>query len=142
MRRTPNETPVTQNQYPKVAEAFSPARSSIIDSLVQIRVTEQQSKWERLDNLYRSPNVFSPEYLTAMSVWFHFINNQKKRKRENIRDVQEAIFVLVFFVDTAHECSSWREDLVNEDEDSLLGGELYALADHIDKLSHSEVGRH
>lgn len=48
----------------------------------------------------------------------------------------------MLFVDAAHERSSWREDLINEDEDSLLGGKLYALADHIDKLSHGEVGRY
>lgn len=48
----------------------------------------------------------------------------------------------MLFVDAAHERGSWREDLINEDEDSLLRGELYALADHIDKLSHGKVGRY
>jgi hypothetical protein len=42
----PNETPVTQNQYPKGAEAFSPARSSFIDSLVQVRDFVSSFAWQ------------------------------------------------------------------------------------------------
>lgn len=139
MRRTPNETPVTQNQYPKVAEASSPARSSIIDSLVQVRVAEQQKQMTET----RQPLQVTECVLARVSNRYVSMNSFiDQKKRENIRDVQEAIFVLVLFVDAAHERSSWREDLINEDEDSLLGGKLYALADHIDKLSHGEVGRH
>lgn len=48
----------------------------------------------------------------------------------------------MLFVDAAHECSSWRQNLIHKDENGLLGGELYALADHIDELSHGEVGWH
>lgn len=59
----------------------------------------------------------------------------------NIRDIQEAILILVLLVDAAHEGGSGRKDLIDEDEDSLLGGKLDALADHVDKLANSEIGR-
>jgi hypothetical protein len=58
----------------------------------------------------------------------------------NIRDVQETILVLVLFVDAAHERSSGWQNLIDEDEDGLLGGELDALADHVDELAHGEIG--
>jgi hypothetical protein len=58
----------------------------------------------------------------------------------NIRDVQEAVLVLVFFVDAAHECSCRWQDLIDEDEDSLLRRELNALADHVDELTDGKVG--
>ena len=60
----------------------------------------------------------------------------------NLRDVKESILILVLFVDAAHERSSWREDLVDKDEDGLLRGQLDALADDVDKLSYGEVCRH
>lgn len=59
----------------------------------------------------------------------------------NIRDVQEAILILVLLVDAAHEGGSGRKDLIDEDEDSLLGGKLDALADHVDELANREIGR-
>ncbi len=59
-----------------------------------------------------------------------------------LRDVQEPIFVFVLLIDAVHERGRWWEDFVDEDEDGLFGGELDALADHIDKLSNSEVARH
>lgn len=58
-----------------------------------------------------------------------------------VRDVQEPILVLVLLVDAAHERSSGWQDLIDEDEDCLLGRELDALADDIDKLSYCKVGR-
>lgn len=71
-----------------------------------------------------------------------FPNEEKgqKRKTGSIRDVQEAIVILVLFIDAAHESGSGREDLIHEDENRLLRGELYALANHIDKLAHGEIG--
>jgi len=58
-----------------------------------------------------------------------------------VRDVQEAILILVLLIDAAHEsCSGWQ-DLIDEDEDCLLWGELYALADYVDELTDCEVGR-
>ena len=48
----------------------------------------------------------------------------------------------MLLIDTAHKRSSRRQNLINEDEDGLLGRELDALADDIDKLTDSQVGRH
>lgn len=58
---------------------------------------------------------------------------------EDIRDVQEAILVLVLLINTAHEGGRGGKDLIDEDEDSLLGRELDALADHIDELTDCKV---
>jgi hypothetical protein len=55
------------------------------------------------------------------------------------RDIQEAILVLVLFVDAAHEGGSGWEDFVDEDEDGLLRAELDALADNVDELADSEI---
>jgi hypothetical protein len=58
----------------------------------------------------------------------------------SLRDVEEAVLVLVLLVDGGHQRGSRREDLIDEDEDGLLRRELDALADHVDKLSNCEVG--
>lgn len=47
----------------------------------------------------------------------------------------------MLLIDAAHECGSWREDFINEDEDGLLGRQLDALADDVYELSDSEVCR-
>lgn len=60
----------------------------------------------------------------------------------NLRDVQEAVLVLVLLVNAAHEGGSGRQDLIDEDEDGLLGAELDALADNVDELSNGEIGGH
>lgn len=64
-----------------------------------------------------------------------------ERAGEDIRDVQETILVLVLFIDAAHERGGGWQDLIDEDEDRLLWGELDALADHVDELTHGEIGR-
>lgn len=46
----------------------------------------------------------------------------------------------MLLVDTAHERGSRWQDLIDEDEDGLLGGELNALADYVDELTDSKVG--
>lgn len=56
-----------------------------------------------------------------------------------IRDVQETIFVFVFFVDAAHECGCRRQYLIDEDEDGFLGRELDPLSNHIDELAYGEI---
>ena len=50
------------------------------------------------------------------------------------------VFILVLLIDAAHEGSRGRQDLIDEDENSLLGGELDALADDVDELADSQVG--
>ena len=47
---------------------------------------------------------------------------------------------LVLFVNAAHQCSSRRQHLIDEDEDSLLWRELDALADNIYELADGEIG--
>lgn len=46
----------------------------------------------------------------------------------------------MLLVDGGHERGGRRQDLVDEDEDGLLGRELDALADDVDELAHREVG--
>ena len=46
----------------------------------------------------------------------------------------------MFLIDTAHERSSGRQDLIDENEDRLLRAELDALTNDVDELAHGEVG--
>ena len=46
----------------------------------------------------------------------------------------------MLLVDARHQGSGWGQNLVDEDEDGLLGGELDALADDVDELADGEVG--
>lgn len=46
----------------------------------------------------------------------------------------------MLIVDTAHECSSRWQDLIDEDEDGLLWAELDSLADNIDELANCQIG--
>jgi hypothetical protein len=57
-----------------------------------------------------------------------------------VRNVQEAVLVLVLLVDARHQGGGRRQDLVDEDEDGLFGAELDALADDVDELAHGQVG--
>jgi phage-related protein len=52
------------------------------------------------------------------------------------------VFVLVLFIDRAHERSGRGQDLVDKDEDGLLRGQLDALADDIDELTDCQIRRH
>lgn len=49
------------------------------------------------------------------------------------------ILILVLLVDAAHESSSGWKNLVDEDEDGLLGRQLDSLADNIDELADGEI---
>ena len=60
--------------------------------------------------------------------------------KSNVRDVQEAVLVLVLLVYRAHKSGCGRQDLVDEDEDGLLGRQLNALADNVDELADGEIG--
>jgi hypothetical protein len=46
---------------------------------------------------------------------------------------------LVFLIDGAHERSRWRQHLIDEYKDCLLGREFDPFADNIDKLSDRQV---
>lgn len=48
----------------------------------------------------------------------------------------------MLLVDRRHECCGRRQQLVDEDEDGLIGGQLNALADDVDELADGEVGGH
>lgn len=90
--------------------------------------------------IHKSPNVFSPEYLESIELVSH-LQGKEEVEGSHIRDVQEAIFVLVLFVNAAHQSGGGRKDFIHEDEDSLLRRELYAFADDIDELAHGEISR-
>ena len=62
------------------------------------------------------------------------------RPGSDVRNVQEAILVLVLLVYRAHESSSGWQDLVDEDEDGLLRRKLNPLTDHVDELADGEIG--
>lgn len=62
-----------------------------------------------------------------------------KMKVWNLRDVQEAIIILVFFIDAAHQGGGRGQHLVHEDKDSFLGRKLDTLANHIDELTDCEI---
>jgi hypothetical protein len=63
------------------------------------------------------------------------------RSQPNLRDVQEAVLILVLLVDAAHEGSGRGQDLIDEDEDGLLGAELDPLANNVDELPNGQIGR-
>ena len=56
-----------------------------------------------------------------------------------VRDIKESVLILVLFVNGAHERRGRRQNLVDEDEDGLLGRKLDALADDIDELADGQV---
>ena len=49
------------------------------------------------------------------------------------------VLILVLLVNAAHEHGGGWQDLVDEDEDGLLGGELDALADYVDELTYGQI---
>jgi hypothetical protein len=51
------------------------------------------------------------------------------------------IFILVLFINTAHQGRSWRQDLIHEDEDGLLRRQLDALSNYIYELANREICR-
>ena len=55
-------------------------------------------------------------------------------------DVKKPILVLVLLVDRAHQRSGRWQDLIDEDEDGLLGRKLDALADDVDELADGQIG--
>lgn len=45
----------------------------------------------------------------------------------------------MLFVDRAHQCCSWWQDLIDEDEDGLLWRKLDSLSDYVDELAYGEI---
>jgi hypothetical protein len=60
----------------------------------------------------------------------------------DIRDVKEAIFILVLVVNAAHKGCRRGQDFVDKDKDRLFGSKLDALADDIAELADRQVRRH
>jgi hypothetical protein len=56
--------------------------------------------------------------------------------------VNAPILILVLLIDGTHQGGSGRQDLIDEDEDGLLGAQLDALADDVDELADGEVCGH
>ena len=71
-----------------------------------------------------------------------FGNDFRCQGARNIGKRHIPIFILMLLVNRAHERSRRRQDLIDEDEDRLLGGQLDALADNIYELADRQVGRH
>lgn len=46
----------------------------------------------------------------------------------------------MLLVDAAHQRSGGWQDLIDEDEDGLLRGELDAFADYVDELADGQIG--
>jgi len=65
-----------------------------------------------------------------------------KRVLAGVGDVKEPILVLVLLVDAAHQRGCWGKDLIDEDEDGLLRGQLNTLADNINELPDRQVRWH
>jgi len=59
-----------------------------------------------------------------------------------VGDVKESVLILMLLVNRTHERGGWWQDLIDEDEDGLLGRQLDALADDIDELAYGEIGWH
>mmetsp|Transcript_32053 Transcript_32053/g.46827 ORF Transcript_32053/g.46827 Transcript_32053/m.46827 type:complete len:246 (-) Transcript_32053:379-1116(-) len=59
-----------------------------------------------------------------------------------VSDVQKAVLVLLLLIDLRHQTSSGRKHVVDKDEDSLLGRQLDALADHVHELTDSQISGH
>lgn len=81
--------------------------------------------------------MFSPEYLCSVSIT---VSLSLCLGGGDIRDVQEPILVLVLLVYRAHQSSRRRQDLIDKDEDGLLGRQLDALPYNVDELANREIG--
>ena len=56
-----------------------------------------------------------------------------------VSDVQEEVFFTIFLVERADSCRGWRNDVVYEKEQCILGPELDTFTDQKVKLSNSQV---
>lgn len=76
---------------------------------------------------------------TPLSIQQSFVQLAAKRQYRRNKSAHIPVLILVFLVDATHERSGRWQDLIDEDEDSLLWGQLDALADYVDKLSDCEI---
>lgn len=51
------------------------------------------------------------------------------------------VCLLVLLIYRAHQCRGWRQGFVHKNENGLLRCELDALANHVDKLTDSQILR-
>jgi hypothetical protein len=58
-----------------------------------------------------------------------------------VSHVEEAVLILVLFVDCRHQRSSWRQCVLHKDKDGLFWAKLNPLPNHIDKLANSKISR-
>ncbi len=58
-----------------------------------------------------------------------------------VHDIQETIFILVFFIDAGHLWCSWCQDIVDKNKNSLIWVHWNALANYILKLANSQIWR-
>jgi len=63
-----------------------------------------------------------------------------KRGFTTVLNVQESIFVFLFFIDSTHESSVWRNGIGAKQKEGLFGSQLDALANNIMELADSQVG--
>jgi hypothetical protein len=47
----------------------------------------------------------------------------------------------MLLVNATHQGSCWGKNLVDKDEDGLLGGQLDSLANDVDELADGQIGR-
>jgi hypothetical protein len=59
-----------------------------------------------------------------------------------VLNVQKTIFVLLFFVDRGHERCIGRDVIIAKQKQSLFGGQLDTLANHVVELTDRQVGRY
>lgn len=57
----------------------------------------------------------------------------------NIRNVKKPVFVLMFFVNAAHESGCGRQHFIDVDEDGFLRSKLNALSNDVAKLADCQV---
>jgi len=58
-----------------------------------------------------------------------------------VGNVKEIVFLVVFLIECAHGGASWRNDVVDKEEQGVFGSQMNPFADQEVKLSHRQVGR-
>ena len=79
---------------------------------------------------------FSPINLLLLAAITAVFRSLAESLLGGVDDVEEAVLVLLDLVDGRHERRRRRDDVVDEDEDGLLGRQLDAFTDDVDELAH------